>query len=127
MPGIGIGYDFRNPATRSGWSCVPSFILLGYRDQVEYDDSRKKESVVRFSSITSLVARYRIEFNKNFAMDIDAGGSLFGLFSPCLVLSTSFYYTFNSETMVGIRLTEHTNGLGHRLGLGIDLSFPIAN
>lgn len=70
MPGIGIGYDFRNPASRPGWSWVPILLVANYL----------RENTMYSFLFTALVARYRYSFYQ-LCIDGNIGGGLLAAFS----------------------------------------------
>jgi hypothetical protein len=145
IPGIGIGYDFRNPASRAGWSVVPSLFIT---------TSVQKNSVASFL-FPAIVGRYRYNFNQQLSMDANIGGGLLAVFDsyishedvdwrnrhfgdakikvavrylPAPFLSLGFNYNFTNQIMAGIDMVVLYSTSSDQVAplLTIYTSFPIA-
>lgn len=146
MPGIGIGYDFRNPASRPGWSVVPSLFIT---------TSMQKDSITSFLFPT-IIGKYRYNFNKQLSMDGNIGGGLLVIYDshishedvdwgnrrygdakikvtttylPAPFLSLGFNYTFTNQIMTGINMAVLYSTASHQVAplVTIYTSFPIAD
>jgi len=123
MPGIGVGYDFRNPTSRCGWSIVPSVSVTTAPLEL-----KKTDLIFR----AMLAGKYRYNFNQQWSVDMNVGGSLgMGIYIPDILflLSTSFNYSFENGIMAGISLTDFipVTSVSQFISFSVDLSFPIAN
>jgi hypothetical protein len=140
FPGLGVGYDFRKPAIRSGWSFVPMLITA---------TSIQKDSLntVIFPSI---IGRYRFIFQEKFFCDFNIGGGLLIIFHPYAsleyedkpnlikvetsymfapLISVNFSYSFENKIIVGINITAlYDFDSKHILPLvNINFMFPLSN
>ncbi len=118
FPGAGIGYEFRNPSDRAGWSLLPYFIHV----------THKKETYLSSLFLPSILGKYRYYFNRHFSIDFNAGGGL-GImpeihyhidtsrtpnqthanqdthYLPVPLVLIGFHYSFDQGLMLGTNLT----------------------